>query len=359
MLNIPDKFVQFSDTAQGDRPGGGITVIVPAYNEFDTIADTIESLQHQDLRPDRIIVVDDCSTDGTGELARSLGVEVVRPPTNTGSKAGAQTYALPFVDSEFTIAIDADTILARDAISHLHSVMENSAVAAACGYVLPRYVKSIWERGRYIEYLFAFSFFKPIQDHFGRPLISSGCLSIYRTDVLREFGGWSDRTMAEDMDLTWSLYASGRTVRFVASAVCYPIEPTNFRFLKCQLRRWSHGFWQNVILHWRDVLEQPYLRSTITVMLWDAVVTGAIVLFMIPLLGLLINPLFFLAYVIDLPLIAVPVFAEALKRGEFMRALISLPAYPVLRLVNTAYMLKALWLELVRKRSLTVYEKGH
>ena len=359
MLNIPDKFVRFSDATQSERPNGEITVIVPAYNEIESIADTLDSLGQQDLPPNRIIVVDDCSTDGTGELARSLGVEVVRTPTNTGSKAGAQTYGLSFVDTEFIIALDADTILAPDAIRHLFSVMENSAVAAACGYVLPRYVNSIWERGRYIEYLFAFSFFKPIQDHFGRPLISSGCLSIYRTDVLRQFGGWSDRTMAEDMDLTWSLYASGRTVRFVASAVCYPIEPTNFRFLKCQLRRWSHGFWQNLSLHWREVLELPYLRSTVAVMVWDAVITGVIVLFMIPLLGVLINPLFFLAYVIDLPLIAVPVFAEAVRRGEFKRALTSLPAYPVLRLVNTAFMLKALWLEIVRKRSLTVYEKGH
>jgi hypothetical protein len=94
-------------------------------------------------------------------------------------------------------------------------------------------------------------------------------------------------------------------------------------------------------------------------MLWDAVVTGVIVLFVVPPLGLFVNPLVFLAYVIDLPLIAVPVLAEALRRGEFMRALTSLPAYPVLRMVNTVYMLKAFWLEFVRKRSLRVYEKGH
>jgi len=359
MLKILDQPVRISKPTRSIRGDGQITVIVPAYNEVESIADTINSLRHQDLPPDRIIVVDDCSTDGTGELARSLGVEVVRTSTNTGSKAGAQTYALSFVDTEFTIAIDADTILAPDAMRHLFTVMENSAAAAACGYVLPRSVKSIWERGRYIEYLFAFSFFKPIQDHFGRPLISSGCFSIYRTDVLRDIGGWSDRTMAEDMDLTWSLYASGRKVRFVPSAICYPIEPSNFRFLKCQLRRWSHGFWQNLNLHWREVLEQPYLRSTVTVMLWDAVVTGVIVLFVVPPLGLFVNPLVFLAYVIDLPLIAVPVLAEALRRGEFMRALTSLPAYPVLRMVNTVYMLKAFWLEFVRKRSLRVYEKGH
>ena len=90
----------------------------------------------------------------------ALGVTVLRPPKNTGSKAGAQTYALSFVHTEFVIAIDADTILASDAVQSLFEAVRNSDVAAACGYVLPRYVKSVWERGRYIEYLFAFSFFQ-------------------------------------------------------------------------------------------------------------------------------------------------------------------------------------------------------
>jgi cellulose synthase/poly-beta-1,6-N-acetylglucosamine synthase-like glycosyltransferase len=359
MLRVLEPGGQTEKTIFDRRGDGQITVIVPAYNEAASVADTISSLLVQTLSPARILVVDDGSTDGTGDVARALGVRVLRPPKNTGSKAGAQTYALPFVETEFTIAIDADSILAPDAIQNLFEAVRNSDVAAASGYVLPRYVKSLWERGRYIEYLFAFSFFKPIQDHFGRPLISSGCFSIYRTDVLRELGGWSNRTLAEDMDLTWTLYATGRKVRFVPEANCFPIEPHDFKFLRCQLRRWSHGFNQNVLLHWRHVLEQPYLRAMVAVMLWDAIVTGSLILFALPLLSFLINPLFLLGYIIDLPIIAVPVLVEGLKRRELGRVFLSLPAYPVLRIVNTAIMLQAIWLEIVRKQSLRVYEKGH
>src|SRR2546425_9620458 len=74
--------------------GADVTVIVPAYNEAASVADTIRSLQAQTERPFEIIVVDDCSTDGTGDVARALGVTVVRPPHNTGSKAGAQSFGL-------------------------------------------------------------------------------------------------------------------------------------------------------------------------------------------------------------------------------------------------------------------------
>ena len=233
----------------------GITAIIPAYNEAASIAATIRSLQAQTHRLADIIVVDDGSTDETGSVARELGVTVVRPPTNTGSKAAAQTYALPFVRTEFCIAIDADTEVSPDGVALMIEPFSDPRIAATCGFVLPRFVESVWERGRYIEYLFAFTFFKPVQDHFEKPLISSGCFSAYRTDIVRQIGGWSDRTLAEDMDLTWSLYWMGHKVRFVPDAVCYPIEPHDFHFMSNQLRRWSHGFVQNVRLHWRHILE--------------------------------------------------------------------------------------------------------
>jgi len=74
-----------------------VTVIIPAYNEAASVADTIKSLQAQTTPPAAIIVVDDCSTDGTGNVARALGAVVVRPRTNTGSKAGAQNFGLRYV----------------------------------------------------------------------------------------------------------------------------------------------------------------------------------------------------------------------------------------------------------------------
>ena len=337
----------------------GITAIVPAYNEAASIADTIRSLQQQTRPLDEIIVVDDFSSDSTGDIARSLGVTVLRPPRNTGSKAGAQTFALPFVRTQFCMAIDADTELAPDAVERIMAPLADPSVAAACGFVLPRHVGTVWERGRYIEYLFAFTFYKPIQDFFQKPMISSGCFSAYRTDVLRDVGGWSNRTMAEDMDLTWTLYQRGHGVRFVPEALCYPIEPHDFDFLGKQLRRWSHGFVQNVRTHWRGVLHQPYLRSILAVGLWDATIASVAYLILLPLLAVLIHPLFLLGYLIDLPAVAIPVIAKGVERGELGRVLLSLPCFLVLRLVNSVFMLRAVWSEFVVGRSLLVYEKGH
>jgi biofilm PGA synthesis N-glycosyltransferase PgaC len=337
-----------------------LTVIVPAFNEAASIADTVRSIQAQTTRIREILVVDDCSTDNTGEVARACGATVLRPPSNTGSKAGAQNFALRHVHTEFAMAIDADTTLAPDAIEKLLAPLTDPSVAAACGFVIPRHVHSIWERGRFVEYMLAFTFYKPIQNYYHKPLISSGCFSAYRTKMLRDTGGWSNRTLAEDVDLTWSFYAQGHQVRFIPEAVCYPIEPHNFNFMSKQLRRWSHGFVQNVRLHWRTVLKIKYLRSAVAVAFWDATFASLAYLILIPLLTLVfMSPLFLLGYVLDAPAILVPVAFAAFKHKQLGRALASLPAFFVLRVVNGLFLLEALWNELLVGRPLLVYEKGH
>jgi biofilm PGA synthesis N-glycosyltransferase PgaC len=337
-----------------------LTVLVPAYNEGASLADTIRSLQAQTVRAAEVIVIDDFSADDTGAVARALGATVMRPPANTGSKAGAQNFALPWVRTPFVMAIDADTTLSPDAIERLLEPFEDTDVAAACGFVIPRAVRTVWERGRYIEYLFAFTFYKQVQDYYEKPLIASGCFSAYRTEVLRRHGGWATRTLAEDMDLTWSFYQSGHKVRFIPEAVCYPIEPHDFGFMRKQLKRWSHGFVQNVGLHWRGLLGVPYLRSAVAVSLWDATLAAVVYLMLLPVLAVALrNPWLLLGYAIDLPAILVPVVAGAARRGEVGRAIVSIPAFLILRTVNAIFFLRAVVFEWVLGRSFHVYEKGH
>lgn len=172
-------------------------------------------------------------------------------------------------------------------------------------------------------------------------------------------GGWSQRTMAEDMDLTWSIYEAGWKVRFVPEAVCYPIEPHNLLFMRKQLKRWSHGFVQNVRLHWRGVLPHGYLRSLVAIGFYDALVASLAFLVVLPILAIFVSPLFLLGFVLDAPALIVPVVVTAARRGELGRALVSFPCFYVLRILNAMIMLKALWDEGPMRRPLLVYEKGH
>ena len=340
-----------------ERPS--LTCIIPAYNEAESIQDTVRSVLAQDDPPEVVIVVDDGSTDDTAELARQAGATVIRPPSNTGSKAGAQNFALGLVTTPLAMVLDADSTLTPNSVGDLRREFDDPSISAACSFVVPRARRTLWERGRYVEYLYAFGHGKQVQDIYGRPLISSGCFSMYRTEWLEFVGGWSTRTLAEDMDLTWTIYRLGGRVRFVPSAVCEPIEPDTYRMMCTQLRRWSHGFIQNARVHRRGVLRIPMLRSVIAVAFWDGVVASLFYLVVLPLLVLLYGPMMLFGYIIDLPGIAVPVLYSAARRRELPSAIASLPAFFVLRLVNAVQMLRALFFEVVLRRPFTTYEKGH
>lgn len=338
---------------------GAITALLPARDEAGVIAETIRGLRAQSRPPDVIIVIDDGSSDDTGEIARRLGVRVLRAPGRGGSKGRALNFALEQVDTEVVLTVDADTLLAPDAVERLLAAMDDPAVVAASGLVLPRFFNTVWERARHVEYLLTCLFVKPVESRARGLVVISGCFAAFRTGPLRRYGGWPSRSLAEDMDLTWTFLRNGHEVRHVSDAVCYVIDPPDFTLFVRQLRRWSHGFLQNLRAHWPDVLEQPYLRSIVVVTLCSRLLDFAAIWLVLPLLVLLVHPLFLLLLLMELPLAAAVLVPIGLERGELGRVLVNLPCRFVAQLVRSVVFAAAAWQELVLRRPLTVFQKGH
>jgi glycosyltransferase involved in cell wall biosynthesis len=84
----------------------GITIIMPAYNEEQVIGGVIEKLKALDLEAD-ILVVDDCSSDNTKEVAEKAGARVIRHPYNKGNGAAIKT-GIRNARGEIIVTMDAD-----------------------------------------------------------------------------------------------------------------------------------------------------------------------------------------------------------------------------------------------------------
>ena len=83
-------------------------------------------------------------------------------------------------------------------------------------------------------------------------------------------------------------------------------------------------------------------------------------LILLPVLAVLLkNPYLLLGYVIDVPAILVPTLIKAFRRKEVWRVISSIPAFFVLRTVNSIFILEALWSEWIQHKTFKVYEKGH
>jgi cellulose synthase/poly-beta-1,6-N-acetylglucosamine synthase-like glycosyltransferase len=344
-----------------------LSVIVPAHNEEHGLPATLEALLRQTVPAERIIVVDDGSTDRTGEVAAGYGVTVVRPPQNLGSKAKAQNYALPYCDTDLVLAVDADTVLADDYIELIKPAFDDARVVIAAGCVQSRFERTWTERGRSIEYLYGFHWNRPIQNLANSPTVCSGCCSVFRREPLVEFGGFPERTIVEDMDYTWSAQMMGHRAVYVAKAVAWAADPEDLTYLRKQDWRWMAGFAQNVRLHLlRMIPRKPILALWILLALWE-IVTAPLWLavpFVAPLLGASWPSTVGWWIGLEVGLTLPPLMYAAKRRKiPFARVLRNLPCVYLMKLVNIYYAWKALVVELLLvplrlSKGLTVYEKG-
>jgi cellulose synthase/poly-beta-1,6-N-acetylglucosamine synthase-like glycosyltransferase len=345
-----------------------VTVIVPAYNEEEGIRDTLDALARQTASPERVIVVDDCSQDNTGQVARAYGVDVLRPPQNLGSKARAQNYALPHCSTDLVLPVDADTILGADYIELIKRPFADPRVVIAAGNVQTKFTRTITERGRSIEYLYGFHYYRPIQNKAGAPVVCSGCCSAFRRDVLVASGGFPERTIVEDFDWTATQQIAGNKAVYVAAAEAWAADPETPRFLRKQMNRWMSGFFQNMRIHfWQAWRHKPMLAFWYTLAIAE--------ILMLPLWWA--SPLLW-AYVWHDPLAAtlkwwlaiqiavnVPVliYAAIRRRLNPLRVLMNFPFVYFNGAINSFYAWKGLIVELILvplgvTAGLTVYEKG-
>lgn len=358
-----------------------LTVIVPAHNEEEGLPDTLESLLRQTEPPEAIIVVDDGSTDRTKEVASSYdGVTVLSPPWNLGSKARAQNYALDHCDTDLVLPVDADTVLADDYIEKIkrpfqddrptggkHSITRGDRVAIAAGCVLTRHTKTVWERGRQIEYLFGFHWYRPVQQLANSPTVCSGCCSTFRLSYLKEFGGFPERTIVEDIDYTWSQQIAGRRAVYVHDAVAYAAEPTSLKYMSKQLWRWKSGYFQNVRQHYWNLLRRKQMLAVWVSLQMFEIALAPLILGM-PLLWWYLGATWVQAlqwWAFSEAVIMGPPLAYGCWKRKInpLNVLRWYPSWYVLKALNFFYDCKASFVELIlvplgRAEGLVVYEKG-
>jgi cellulose synthase/poly-beta-1,6-N-acetylglucosamine synthase-like glycosyltransferase len=338
--------------------------LIPAYNEEAVIADALTALIGQTAAPEQIIVIDDCSTDRTAEIARSFGEDkmtVIRTPKNMGSKATALNYALQFVKSKYTLTIDADVKPAPDAFEKLALfARSDDTISAASGRNWPKQIKNFSEKSRFVEYLMAFPFYKSIQIEYGKMVVLPGCFTIYKTDELKQLGGWPTRTVTEDLDLTWTLYEHGKKVGYCKEAEVFISEPGNFKRLAKQLTRWNSGWFQVLKVHRKQVSKMPVLREFIAAAICDAILgAGSLAMMIIVSLGLSspINLLYYLS--LDVTVTIVMPAREAGKIGRLGQFFRCIPSWWAMRYVSTYFYFHSLVQVVLLRRGVEVFEKGH
>ena len=232
-----------------------VAVLIPAYNEESVIVRTIRSVLNSDYKNLRVIVIDDGSRDRTAEVAAGAyaqeiaagRLQVLTKP-NEG-KAAALNYALERISEEVYIGIDADTVIAPDAISKLVPHFEDPGIGAIAGNAKVGNRVNLWTRWQALEDITSQNFERRALNLFHVITVVPGAIGAWRTAPVKAAGGYPLNTVAEDADLTMSLLESGWKVDYEDRALAYTEAPINASGLMRQRFRWSFGTLQAVWKH--------------------------------------------------------------------------------------------------------------
>ncbi len=225
-----------------------ITIIIACHNEEKNIGTTLKYIKQQDYRGIiNTIVVDNNSSDETGKIAMeaaeelSLPVQILREPKP--GKNHALNKALKYVDTEYVITLDADTLLHKSAVRYLVSRKESApqGVCAVAGAVLVRNSrKNFIARIQEWDYFLGIASIKRLQGLYQGTLVAQGAFSLYETRVIKDLKGWPD-AIGEDIVLTWNFLKNNSLVYFEPLAVAFTEVPVTMKHLTRQRSRWARG----------------------------------------------------------------------------------------------------------------------
>ena len=232
-----------------------VAVLIPAFNEETVIVRTIRSVLNSDYKNLHIIVVDDGSLDRTFDVVREAyaaeiaagRLQVFSKPN--GGKASALNIALDRISEEVYVGIDADTVIAADAISRLIPHFEDPRIGAMAGNAKVGNRVNLWTRWQALEYITSQNFERRALDLFHVVTVVPGAIGAWRTAPVKAAGGYPLNTVAEDADLTMNLLEQGLRVDYEDRSLAFTEAPVNARGLMRQRFRWSFGILQAVWKH--------------------------------------------------------------------------------------------------------------
>jgi cellulose synthase/poly-beta-1,6-N-acetylglucosamine synthase-like glycosyltransferase/peptidoglycan/xylan/chitin deacetylase (PgdA/CDA1 family)/spore germination protein YaaH len=234
-----------------------VAILVPAYNEETVIVRTIRSVLNSDYPNLHVIVIDDGSTDRTAEVAmQAYAAEIalhklqVMTKPNAG-KAEALNFAVATLTEDFYVGIDADTVIASDAVSKLICHFTDPKVGAVAGNARVGNKVNLWTRWQALEYITSQNFERRALDLFDVVTVVPGAIGAWRTEAVRHGGGYPVNTVAEDADLTMNLLEQGYKVIYEDQSLAFTEAPINANGLMRQRFRWSFGTLQAVFKHKR------------------------------------------------------------------------------------------------------------
>lgn len=243
-----------------------ISILIPCYNEEDTIEETIAYIDKIVYENKEIIAVNDGSKDKTGEILHKLAkqydnLKIIDCKENRG-KATALKLATFASKAEYLICVDSDAVLDPYAAHYLiyHFLHRGERLGAVTGNPRIRNRDTLLARLQIVEYASIIGAIKRSHRMWGKIMTVSGVVVAFRKKALVDVGLWDHDMITEDISISWKLQERFWDIRYEPRALCWMLVPETIRGIWKQRIRWAQGGQEVILRHWRIMLDWRHRR---------------------------------------------------------------------------------------------------
>ncbi len=229
-----------------------VSILIPAHNEAVVIERTLKSMTRLEYPKDKleVIVINDNSSDETGNIARKMAekhpyirvVDTVPPYAGIG-KSSALNFGYQASTGEYLIVYDADNTPEPEAVYYLVMGLVNDKKAGAVvgKFRVDNAKKSLLTRFINIETI-TFQWMAQAGRWFWFKMATiPGTNFAIRRSIIEKLGGWDEKALSEDTELSIRVYNLGYYIRFFPAAVTWEQEPETWKVWWNQRTRWARG----------------------------------------------------------------------------------------------------------------------
>lgn len=225
-----------------------VDILIPAKNEARVIERTVRGFLQIDYPSFNVWVIDDASDDQTPEILERLKKEfpnfnyISRPAGSYPGKSAGLNDALPHCRAEVIAVFDADASVAPDFLKRILPVLEPDRVGAVQAQKrIYENQKSMWLPSCQSSEYALDTYFQVGRDLIGGAVELRGNGQLIKREALIDVGGWNNKAITDDLDLTMRLMLSNWRLRFSPDTHVYEEAVTTWTGLMRQRRRWAEG----------------------------------------------------------------------------------------------------------------------
>ena len=224
-----------------------VTICIPAYNEEKNIVGVMRSVLRLDYPESKVelIVVDDGSTDRTGEKVKEIikknpgrNIKLIRQK-NKG-KAAAMNAGLRIASGKLFISMDADSVIKKNALRKIFPYFDDPDVTAVLPIIRVLHKKTIMQKIQHCEYLINF-FYKKIMHLLDCVHVTPGPFSVYKKNVIKKLGGFDENNLVEDLEMAFRLQKYDYKIVQLLGPCALTKAPATFGQFYKQRNRWYKG----------------------------------------------------------------------------------------------------------------------